>query len=167
MALKQQLIARLTAVNAVSAAQLARETGISQQNLSRWLCETRNSALGTQNTGSMCAWTGEQKARIIAHAADLAGDELTSYLEAEGVSLVHFRRWRLSLEEAGEQTVSMAKQIGRLERELARKERALAEAATLLMLREKRVSQEHSEQDIGDAPIEQTHTLPDWFGSIP
>lgn len=30
----------------------------------------------------------------------------------------------------------MAKQIGKLERELARKEKALAEAATLLVLRE-------------------------------
>jgi hypothetical protein len=43
MALKQQLVARLTGVNALSAAQLARETGITQQNLSRSLSEARSS----------------------------------------------------------------------------------------------------------------------------
>ena len=46
VALKQQMVARLTGVNAVSAAQLARETGITQQNLSRWLSEARNSPFG-------------------------------------------------------------------------------------------------------------------------
>jgi len=40
-ALKRQMVARLTGVNAVSGAQLSRETGIRQQNLSRWLNEAR------------------------------------------------------------------------------------------------------------------------------
>jgi transposase-like protein len=128
-ALKQQVVARLTGVNAVSAAQLARETGIRQQNLSRWLCEARNRPFGTQDNDSIPAWSVEQKARIIAQAAALAGDELSRYLEGEGVRFAHFKRWRLALEEAGDESVGMAKRIGKLERELARKERALAEAS--------------------------------------
>ena len=92
----------------------------------------------------------EQKARIIAHAAGLAGDQLTTYLQKEGVRLAFFRRWRLALEEAGEESVGMAKRIGKLERELARKERALAEAATLLMLRETVECQVRKEEDIDE-----------------
>ncbi len=81
-------------------------------------------------------WSAENKARIIVEAGTLAGDELAGYLDKEGVRLALFRRWRLALEEAGEESVSMAKQIGRLERELIRKEKALAEVAALLVLRE-------------------------------
>jgi transposase len=130
------MIARLTAPNAPSAAQLARETGIKQQNLSRWLSEARGLPFGTSGDAIVSTWTVEQKARIIAQAAALAGDELTRYLEGEGVRLNHFRRWRLALEEAGQESVGMAKRIGKLERELSRKDKALAEAATLLLLRE-------------------------------
>jgi hypothetical protein len=39
MEFKEEMIAWLTGVNAVSAIRLTRETGISQQNLSRWLNE--------------------------------------------------------------------------------------------------------------------------------
>ena len=39
MAFKQKMVQRLTGKNAVSASQLARETGLRQQNLSRWLQE--------------------------------------------------------------------------------------------------------------------------------
>jgi len=149
------MIARLTGVNAVSAAQLSRETGITQQNLSRWLSEARNLPLGASSNHILSTWTVEQKARILARAAALAGDELTDYLESEGVRVAHFRRWRLALEEAGEESVSMAKRIGKLERELTRKERALAEAAALLMLRESIASliqqeEDRDEEEIGD-----------------
>jgi transcriptional regulator with XRE-family HTH domain len=36
------MVARLTGANAISAAQLARESGVTQQNLSQWLSEARN-----------------------------------------------------------------------------------------------------------------------------
>jgi transposase-like protein len=148
VALKQQMVARLTGVNAVSAAHLARETGVSQQNLSRWLSQARSSPFGAADESIVSAWTVEQKARIIAHAAALAGDELSRYLAAEGVRLAHFRRWRVALEEAGNESVGMAKRIGKLERELARKERALAEAAVLLLLRETIESQPQRKNEV-------------------
>ena len=161
MALKQQLIARLTGVNAVSAAQLARETGISQQNLSRWLSEARSSSLGAADDGMVSSWTVSQKARIIAGAAGLAGDQLTTYLQAAGVTLGYFRRWRLALEEAGEESLGLAKRIGRLERELARKERALAEAATRWVLRETVEGPLHKEDQLVDEQVEQAPELSD------
>lgn len=154
MALKQQMVARLTGVNALSAVQLARETGISQQNLSRWLSEARSLPFRTPDDDIVASWSVEEKARIVAQAAQLAGDELSEYLRREGVKLRHCRHWRLALEEAGEESVSMTKRIRKLERELVRKERALAAAATLLLLRDTRDSPIQEEADGINAPVE-------------
>lgn len=51
--------------------------------------------------------------------------------------IAQFKRWRLAFEEAGEESVGTAQRIAKLERELIRKDSALAEAATLLWLRER------------------------------
>jgi transposase len=151
IALKQKMVARLTGVNAVSAAQLARETGISQQNLSRWLSEARNSPIVDSGNGVICAWNLEQKARIIAGTAGLESNELARYLESEGVKFAVFKRWCLALDEAGEVSVGMIKRIGKLERELVRKNRALAAAAALLLLGEPIDNLNRSEEEIQEA----------------
>jgi len=39
VAFKQKMVQRLTGKNAVSASELARETGVRQQNLWRWLAQ--------------------------------------------------------------------------------------------------------------------------------
>ena len=154
LALKQQMVARLTAVNAPSAAQLARETGIKQQNLSRWLNEARSRPFGTQGNDPIPVWTVEQKGRTIAQAGELTGVALTAYLQREGVRLGDFRGWRRALEEAGEESLSMTKTIGKLERELIRKDRALAEAATLLVLRERAEVRMQAADDDVDEGVE-------------
>ena len=41
-AFKQKMVSRLIGSDAVSALQLSRETGVRQQNLSRWLQEARS-----------------------------------------------------------------------------------------------------------------------------
>jgi transposase-like protein len=158
-ALKQQMVARLTGVNALSAAQLARETGITQQSLSRWLNEAQMRPWGFADEGNMPSTTVEQKARILAQAAQLATDDLTAYLEKEGVKPAHYRHWRQALEESGEQSVAMTKRIRRLERELVRKERALAEAATLLLLRDTMEGSMETEVDESDGRVEKPEEL--------
>ena len=157
MTLKQQMVARLTGANALSAAQLSRETGITQQNLSRWLSEARSRPLEPSCNDIVSSWTVEQKAGIIARAAQLAGDRLCAYLHGEGVKLGHFMRWRLALQEAGEASVSMNKRICWLERELVRKERALAELAAMLVLRETIESKRYEdERDSDEQPEAET-----------
>jgi hypothetical protein len=82
-------------------------------------------------------WTVEQKARVLAAACKLDGEELTAHLEREGVKLAEYEQWRIALDEGGAASASTNKRIRQLERELARKEKALAEAAALLVLKKK------------------------------
>jgi transposase len=138
LAFKQKMIQRLTGKNAVSALQLAKETGVGQQNLSRWLEEARSLPMMTDRRKPVVQeWTVEQKARVLATACNLDGEELTAHLEREGVKFAEYEQWRIALDEGGSASTSTIKRIRQLERELARKEKALAEAATLLVLKKK------------------------------
>ena len=77
------------------------------------------------------------KARVLAEASKLDGEELIAYLEREAVKLAEYEQWRIALDEGGPSSVSTNRRIRELERELARKEKALAEAAALLILKKK------------------------------
>ena len=139
VAFKQKMVQRLTGKNAVSALQLAQETGLRQQSLSRWLQEARSLPIMADNQPKPAVreWTVQQKARVLAEAGKLNGEELTAYLEREGVKFAEYEQWRIALDEGGAAATSTNRRIRYLERELARKEKALAEAAVLLLLKKK------------------------------
>ena len=148
LAFTQKMIERLTGKDALSASQLSRQTGVRQQNLSRWLEEARSLPVVASDTVPRRNWTVEQKARMLAEAANLSGEALCAYLEEKGVRLADFERWRVALEEDGRDSSTTTKRIHKLERELARKEKALAEAAALLVLK-KTISSLHPDADDG------------------
>jgi len=136
MAYKQKMLERLTGKGAVSARRLSRETGVSQETLSKWLREARSLSVMADKRKPR-AWTVDQKVRVLSASSELTGEELAAYLEREGVLLGELEQWRLALEEEGRATTATTKRIRALERELARKEKALAEAAALLVLKKK------------------------------
>jgi len=150
IAFKQKMVERLTGKSALSALQLSRETGVRQQNLSRWLLEARSLPLVATDKNIVHTWTVEQKAQVLSEASRLSGEQLTAYLQREGVKLADFERWRVALEEEGQESSSAIKRIRKLERELARKEKALAEAAALLVLKKTVESLASDEDDDTD-----------------
>jgi transposase len=154
IASKQKMVERLTGKSALSALQLSRETGVRQQNLSRWLQEARSLPLVATDKNIVHTWTVEQKALVLSEASRLSGEQLTAYLQREGVKLADFERWRVALEEEGQESSSAIKRIRKLERELARKEKALAEAAALLVLKKTVESLDSDEDDDTDEPSE-------------
>jgi transposase len=137
---KAKMVRRMVGNNAVSATQLALETGIDQQTLSRWLREAHKMfdvKKKPKNPSKQAVRTVADKARIVAEAAKLEGNELIEYLETQDATLAELEQWRLALDEDGKAFTATTKQIRRLERELQRKEKALAEAAALLVLQKK------------------------------
>ena len=136
LAFKQKMVARLTGKDAVSARQLALETCLRQQTLSRWLQEASSLPVMAA-TRPRRAWSIEEKRRILAKASTGTGAELTDFLQREAVLQGEYEQWRLALGEEGRASRATVKRIRALERELARKEKALAEAAALLVLKKK------------------------------
>jgi len=139
VAFRQKMVTRLTGKNAVSARNLAEETGVSQETLSRWLREARRLPSMPKKTQNKKAkrWTVDEKIQVLGRAAQLTGEELEAYLAGEGLSLAELESWRLALDEGGRASTATTKAFRKLERELARKEKALAEAAALLVLKKK------------------------------
>jgi transposase len=146
IAFKHKMVERLTGRNAVSAVQLAHETGIRQQNLSRWLQEARSLPYVASSREIRPRWSVERKVRLLTEASELSGDQLTAYLSEQGVKLAELEHWRAALQDDNHGPTAAGKRIRQLERELVRKEKALAEAAALLVLK-KRMPGLHMDED--------------------
>jgi transposase len=137
LAFKEKMLERLTGKGAVSAAQLGREMGIPQQTLSNWLQNARSIPLVAEKHSKAKALSIDEKVRVLAEAASLSGAALGAMLSREGLSLGQWESWRLALEDESNAAAATTKRIRMLERELVRKEKALAEAAALLLLQKK------------------------------
>ena len=148
-AIKARLVQRLVGPQAVSATALAHEVGVSQESLSRWLRAARSvgemppSKQPPQQHRPKRQWTGAEKLRVLTEAAGLTGSDLGAFLRREGLHEVQLTAWRAAAETAlgapGPRPGGSpeAQRIRELERELRRKEQALAETAALLVLKKK------------------------------
>jgi transposase len=133
---KERIVQQLVGTDAKSARQVAKETGIAQETVSRWLREARSLPLMPPTRKSR-GWSLDEKIRILAEASKLTGDQLRHFLEREGLLMAELEQWRLALDSGETSSKATTKAIRGLERELARKEKALAEAAALLVLKKK------------------------------
>jgi len=146
-AFKQKMVEKLLHPNGPSAWALSQECGVTYTTLSRWASNAHT--LGDMDTKkdkkTTKRWTTEEKLRIITEASALSDDELGAFLRREGVHGSQLEQWREAVHEAfGKQspkarrrTNADRKRIRALERELNRKEKALAEAAALIWLKKK------------------------------
>jgi transposase-like protein len=137
LSFKQRMVERMTGAHTISATRLAKEVGVSQDSLSRWLREASSlPVMPKRDERGPRQWTLDEKIRLLAEARGLSGAELTAFLEREQVLLGELEQWRRALEgEPAPVPAAIAKQLRTLERELARKDKALAEAAALLVLK--------------------------------
>jgi transposase-like protein len=128
----------------VSANALSKKSGVSQATLSKWLREMRSVAtVAKSDDKGAKKWTWAEKLRVVAEAMKLGDSEIGELLRREGLHEEQLQRWRADAEAGlGEapkkgRRSKEAKRIRELERELRRKDRALAEAAALLVLKKK------------------------------
>jgi hypothetical protein len=89
-------------------------------------------------------WTAREKLRVVVETGQLSDQELGAYLRREGLHGAQVQQWRETAESAlGRPSRARSQQraevrtLRALERELRRKDKALAEAAALLVLKKK------------------------------
>ena len=135
--------------NNLAIRQLSQEEGISDATLPTWRAEARGKGqLGPDADAGPEGWTSRDKFAAVLETAALNEADLAEYCRKRGLYPAQIAAWRSACEQAndwdrastarlGQATKEEKKRIKDLERDLARKEKALAEAAALLILRKK------------------------------
>jgi transposase-like protein len=149
--LKARMVRRMTGPRAMSAAALSREAGIAQPTLSKWLRETGTVGPMKRREAPRAAerpekgkrpqdWTAAEKLEAVVEASRLSESQLGEFLRARGLHREHIEQWQRAAEGGlgrPGQASPEARRVRELEKELRRKDKALAEAAALLVLKKK------------------------------
>ncbi len=140
---KEAMVLKLASPGAPSAGSLAQEVGIHQSTLSRWVRVYGNvSKMGGVMKGRRPQdWTAEDKLNAVLEYEKLDEEQRGKYLREKGIHSVHIEGWKRQILEGLKGSCSKKdprdSKIRELERELRRKDKALAETAALLVLKKK------------------------------
>jgi len=146
---KEAVLRKMTPPHNRTISQLSREEGISEATLYNWRSEARaQGLLMPDGDKSPSGWNARDKFAAVVESAAFNEHDLAEYCRKKGIYPEQLEQWRSACENANdwdrqantklksEQRVSQ-KRIKELEKELNRKEKALAETAALLVLRKK------------------------------
>ena len=157
---KNTMIQKMTGPEAISASALSKRVDVPQPTLSKWL---RMAGVGSSSNFPNAAheytkmtkvkgpkrpndWSAEDKLKVVMEAASLDDKQLGEFLRKKGLHRIHLDQWRLQMldglqngfsKKKTRQNKTDSKRIRSLEKELRRKDKALAETAALLVLKKK------------------------------
>jgi transposase len=153
---RSRMVQRMAGPEGISARALAKEVGVPQPTLSLWLRRAPRVSAMTKDRDDQDklknrrpkAWTPDEKLRVVLQASALSEEQLGAFLRREGLQSADLNEWRAkALEAASAALQSPASKrrgptpevirIRELEKELHRKDRALAEVTALLALKKK------------------------------
>lgn len=129
--------------------ELAKEEGISEPTLYAWRTKARNQGrLMPDSNNTPQGWSSRDKFTAVMETASMSKAEVAEYCRSKGIHTSQIDAWREACMQANDwdresnaqlksATKAADKRTKKLERELLRKEKALAEAAALLVLRGK------------------------------
>ena len=142
---KEALIHKLLQPNGPSALALSKQIGISQTTLSRWLREYKNSE-DTTIAKRPLDWTPEERFQAVMESSNLSPDELGKFVREKGITRQQLTEWKNDCIQAmggrpgrkpDTEKRDMKREIKELQREIRKKDKALAETAALLVLKKK------------------------------
>lgn len=147
--LKASVLRRMMPPENRTVLDLSRETGITQVTLYGWRREARARGVAVPGNGEPAEqWSSAEKFRVVLESARLTEVELAEYCRSRGLYVEQVSQWRQGCEQgnAREQEALQShrgdlrqerKRVQELEKELRRKDKALAELAALLVLTKK------------------------------
>ncbi len=144
---REAMVSKLLPPNNMSITELSAQSGIPQTTLYGWKARalkkdnSRNGKVSKNTTSS-------KKFHIVMETYTLSEYDLAKYCRENGLYVDEVKKWRLDIESSLDREPNAVKEIKEelfeekrknkhLEKELNRKEKALAEAAALLVLQKK------------------------------
>lgn len=147
--LKEAMLRRMLPPNNESITKISKEEGISEQTLRNWRDKARKEGVAAPGKDAKPDdWSTQDKFLIVVETASLNEAELAEYARKKGLYVEQIQAWRDACMNANGGVAKEAARLNRelkdsikerkkLEKELQRKEKALAEAAALLIMSKK------------------------------
>ena len=132
----------------VSFNSVAQSCGIDHSTLRRWVARFQNQPYAEENMSKEKTprqWTPEQKLQAVIDCGPMDQSQVSAYCREKGIFPHHVELWKKEFTESSRkpapQSKAKIKQLTEenksLKKQLRRKEKALAEAAALLILKKK------------------------------
>lgn len=146
---KEAILARMMPPNNESVRKISKETGISEATLYVWKKEARLTGYAVPSDSKTSdKWSSEDKFLIVLETYTMNESELAEYCRKKGIYREQIEAWKRVCMTANNRHLEQSKIVTqelkeekvrakKLEKELREKEKALAEAAALLLLRKK------------------------------
>lgn len=142
--LRERAIARMLPPINASLSAVSQELNIPYQTLYAWRTQSSKHPVPvTQAREADDQFDAQSKFKVVLETASLNEVDLAAYCRSKGLYVEQIAQWRAHCEASFNQKPmsaaerASAKRIQLLEREILRKDRALAEAAALMILRKK------------------------------
>lgn len=147
--MKESILKRMMPPNNEAISKLSDETGITEATLYKWRKDARAAGKATPGDGQRAEqWNSEDKFLIVMETFAMNGAELAEYCRKKGLYKEQIEAWRDTCLNANGREFNETKQLNQelkeekkkakiLEKDLRKKEKALAEAAAILLLRKK------------------------------
>lgn len=146
---KESIMRRMLPPNNEAISKIAKEEGLSEVTLRNWRDKARANGVAAPGNDSIAdKWNTQDKFLIVVETAPMNEIELAEYARQKGVYVEQIQAWRDACMNANggvaqeaarlnKELKASERDIRQLEKELTRKEKALAETAALLVLRKK------------------------------
>lgn len=147
--MKESIVKRMMPPSNEAVSHICEETGITEATLYKWRKEARANGSATPGDGQGSEqWSSEDKFLVVMETYTMNEAELAEYCRKKGLFREQIEAWRDSCLHANARESNQTKQLNQelkeekkraktLEKDLRNKEKALAEAAALLLLRKK------------------------------
>ena len=145
---KESILLKLLSGN-ISISDLAKQEQLSSKTLYAWRSQAKQAGRYMPSKTKSTQWDSQNKFQAVLETAGLNAEQLSAYCREKGLYPDEINLWRKScIEGIGdspkgdakqnrEQVKALKQSKKKLEQELRRKEKALAEAAALLVLQKK------------------------------
>jgi len=148
---KEQAVRKVLSKNTnKSVKEIANELAVGYSTLQKWVVKAKNNTLknpseSAESEKSPQNWTTEQRLEAISHCYQLTDEQISVYCRKNGIYPHHINQWKSQIvsknqynKENDKQELKKLKlENKRLQKELNRKDKALAETAALLVLSKK------------------------------
>ena len=144
-AIKESVLKKVLPPEKRSIQEVSKEYGISEQTIKNWIEKVNNGILDLDIDRGPNYLTSAEKLHLLLEAAGLPEENRGNWIREKGLHTEHLQLWEQELrdtvtdknQESKQELRDAKKKIKALEKELNRKDKALAEMAALIALKKK------------------------------